>query len=77
MLARHLLAILVAAVLASVIVEFTQAQTPDEFFRAKTISLLIGFGVAGEDDLWARTIARHLGNHIPGKPIVPGREPSL
>lgn len=47
-----------------------QAQTPDEFYKGKTISLLIGFGVGGEDDLWARTIARHLGNHIPGNPTV-------
>ena len=53
-----------------------QAQTPDEFYKGKTISLLIGFGVGGEDDLWARTIARHLGNHIPGNPtVVPQNAP--
>jgi len=46
------------------------AQTPAEFFSGKTINLLIGFGVGGEDDLWARTMARHIGNHIPGNPIV-------
>jgi tripartite-type tricarboxylate transporter receptor subunit TctC len=46
------------------------AQTAAEFFRGKTISLLIGFGVGGEDDLWARAIAKHIGNHIPGNPLV-------
>ena len=46
------------------------AQTPAEFYRGKTISLLIGFGVGGEDDLWARAISRHIGNHIPGNPVM-------
>ena len=32
--------------------------------------LLVGFGPGGEDDLWARTISRHIGNHIPGNPIM-------
>src|SRR5436305_14838135 len=46
------------------------AQTPAEFFRGKTVSLLIGFGVGGDDDLWGRVVAKHLGNHIPGSPLV-------
>ena len=45
-------------------------QTAGEFFKGKTISLWIGFGVGGEDDLWARSIARYLGNHLPGNPTV-------
>jgi len=64
------LAILVAGALAFTVCGSAQAQSPDEFFRAKTISLLIGFGEGGEDDLWARAIARHLGSHIPGNPVV-------
>jgi tripartite-type tricarboxylate transporter receptor subunit TctC len=52
------------------------AQTPAEFFRGKTISLLIGFGPGGEDDLWARTVSRHLTTHIPGNPnVVPVHMP--
>jgi tripartite-type tricarboxylate transporter receptor subunit TctC len=46
------------------------AQTPAEFFRGKTVSLLVGFGPGGEDDLWARVVARHLTTHIPGNPTV-------
>jgi len=64
------LATLVAGMLAIAVCEFAQAQLPDGFFRGKTISLLIGFGEGGEDDLWARAIARHLGSHIPGNPVV-------
>jgi tripartite-type tricarboxylate transporter receptor subunit TctC len=46
------------------------AQTPAELYRGKTVSLLVGFGPGGEDDLWARTVSRHLSNHIPGNPNV-------
>ncbi len=54
----------------------TRGQAADDFFKGKTISLLIGFGVGGEDDLWARTLARYYGNHIPGHPtIVPQNVP--
>jgi tripartite-type tricarboxylate transporter receptor subunit TctC len=52
------------------------AQTPAEFFRGKTVSLLVGFGPGGEDDLWARIVARHLSTHIPGNPnVVPVHTP--
>jgi tripartite-type tricarboxylate transporter receptor subunit TctC len=46
------------------------AQSAAEFFKGKSIQLMVGFGTGGEDDLWARTISRHLGNHIPGNPAV-------
>src|SRR5262245_19196518 len=48
----------------------TGAQPPAEFYKGKTIQLMVGFGTGGEDDLWARSISRHLGNHIPGNPNV-------
>ena len=52
------------------------AQSPADFFRGKTVSLLIGFGPGGEDDLWARTVARHMMTHIPGNPnVVPVHTP--
>jgi tripartite-type tricarboxylate transporter receptor subunit TctC len=52
------------------------AQSPAEFFRGKTVSLLIGFGPGGEDDLWARLVARHMTSHMPGNPnIVPVHMP--
>jgi tripartite-type tricarboxylate transporter receptor subunit TctC len=41
-----------------------------EFYGGKTISLLIGFGPGGGYDSYARVLARHLGNHIPGQPTV-------
>src|SRR5262245_47767990 len=47
-----------------------QAQTVAEFYRGKTVNVLIGVGVGGEYDLQARLVARHIGKHIPGNPTV-------
>ena len=38
--------------------------------------IIIGFGTGGGYDLWARTVARHFGRHLPGKPdFVPKNMP--
>jgi tripartite-type tricarboxylate transporter receptor subunit TctC len=65
-----------AAVVLFGIASAVAAQPVGDFFRGRTIALLVGFGVGGEDDLWARTIARHIGDHIPGSPtVVPQNTP--
>src|SRR6516225_4167121 len=46
------------------------AQEAAEFYRGKTISVIVGFGAGGGYDSYARLFARHLGNHIPGAPTV-------
>jgi tripartite-type tricarboxylate transporter receptor subunit TctC len=61
---------LYAALLLLDIAGAAVAQTPAEFFKGRNVTLLIGFGVGGDDDLWGRVIAKHMGNHIPGRPIV-------
>ncbi len=49
-----------------------EAQSPEEFYRGKTITLLIGSSAGGAYDIYARLLARHMGKHIPGNPrIVP------
>src|SRR3954465_8040955 len=47
-----------------------KAQPVADFYRGKTVNVLIGVGVGGEYDLHARLVARHIGKHIPGNPIV-------
>src|SRR6516162_443676 len=61
--------IVAAAFLAAGILP-AQAQSVADFYRGKTINVLIGVGVGGEYDLQARMVARHLGKHIPGSPTV-------
>src|SRR5215211_1492238 len=41
-----------------------------DFYRGKTLNLLIGSGVGGGLDQVARAVARHLGKHVPGNPTV-------
>ena len=45
-----------------------QADTVADFYRGKTITVYIGYEAGGGYDLYARTIARHLGKHVPGNP---------
>jgi tripartite-type tricarboxylate transporter receptor subunit TctC len=48
------------------------AQTVEDFYRGKTINLIIGYGVGGGYDVYGRLLAHHIGKHIPGNPnIVP------
>jgi tripartite-type tricarboxylate transporter receptor subunit TctC len=42
----------------------------DDFYKGKTVSLLIGYSVGGGYDTYGRLVARHLGKHIPGNPSV-------
>jgi tripartite-type tricarboxylate transporter receptor subunit TctC len=44
------------------------AQAPN--LAGKTVTMVIGFGPGGGYDLWGRTVARHIGKHLPGNPTV-------
>jgi len=53
-----------------------RAQSVEEFYKGKSITLAIGFSSGGGYDLYARHLARHIGKHIPGNPtIVPQNMP--
>jgi tripartite-type tricarboxylate transporter receptor subunit TctC len=60
--------------LASIVVALSAQQAPAqsvaEFYRGKTITLYIGYGVGGGYDLFARTISKHMPRHIPGNPTI-------
>jgi tripartite-type tricarboxylate transporter receptor subunit TctC len=58
------------AVLAACACAPVHAQSVEEFYTGKTITLSIGFTPAGGYDLYGRLVARHLGKHIPGKPNI-------
>ena len=40
------------------------------FYRGKQLRMVVGTGPGGGYDLFARAVARHIGNHIPGNPTV-------
>ncbi|HZO47200.1 MAG TPA: tripartite tricarboxylate transporter substrate-binding protein [Xanthobacteraceae bacterium] len=47
-----------------------QAEPAADFYRGKSISLVIGNTVGNDYDYRARLLARHIGKHIPGNPAV-------
>jgi tripartite-type tricarboxylate transporter receptor subunit TctC len=42
----------------------------DEFYKGKTIKIMVGFLAGDVYDLWARLYAQHMPKHIPGKPDI-------
>src|SRR6266511_13090 len=48
----------------------TKADALEDFYRNRTLSLIIGYSVGGGYDIYARTLARHMGKHIPGQPTI-------
>ena len=44
------------------------AQSVEEFYRGKTITILLGHPPGGSYDMYARLAANHMGKHIPGNP---------
>ncbi len=47
-----------------------QTDTVAEFYKGKTVNILVGYEAGGGYDLYARIIAQYLGKHIPGNPAV-------
>jgi tripartite-type tricarboxylate transporter receptor subunit TctC len=46
------------------------AQSVEEFYKGKTITLSIGFDTGGGYDIYGRLLSRHMGKHIPGRPAI-------
>jgi tripartite-type tricarboxylate transporter receptor subunit TctC len=45
-------------------------------YAGKNLQMVIGFGPGGGYDLWARTVGKHIGKHLPGRPnVVPQNMP--
>ena len=42
----------------------------EDFYAGKTVRFVVGFSPGGGYDIYTRTIARHIGKHLPGKPTT-------
>jgi tripartite-type tricarboxylate transporter receptor subunit TctC len=53
-----------------------RAESAGDFYKSHPLSIVIGYSVANAYDLYARTLGRHIGRHIPGNPtVVPVNKP--
>lgn len=52
------------------------ADAVETFYKGRTVQVLVGFAPGGGYDLYARTLARYMGRHVPGNPtMVPQNMP--
>jgi tripartite-type tricarboxylate transporter receptor subunit TctC len=56
------------ALLCSVVAAHADAVA--DFYRGRTVQLVLGYGPGGGYDVYARVLAQHMGKHIPGNPTV-------
>lgn len=47
-----------------------RAQTPIEFYKGKTATIVVGQDAGSGFDIYTRALARHWGRHIPGNPNI-------
>jgi tripartite-type tricarboxylate transporter receptor subunit TctC len=59
-----------AAMFCAILCSPASAAATGDFFSGRTVYLQVGFGPGGENDIWARVIAAHFGDHLPGHPRV-------
>lgn len=58
------------AVVMGVAAAVAQADPVADFYKRERVTMFIGYSSGGGYDRYARTIARHIDRHIPGKPTV-------
>jgi tripartite-type tricarboxylate transporter receptor subunit TctC len=46
------------------------ADSVADFYKGKTVTLIVGYSPGGGYDVYARALARHMGKHIPGHPTI-------
>ena len=61
---------LVTVVTACTFSPAARADAVSDFYTGRTIRIMVGFGPGGGYDVYARTLARHFGAHVPGRPNV-------
>lgn len=45
-------------------------QAQADFYKGKTLRIIIGYSPGGTNDLWVRAISRYWGKYIPGNPNI-------
>ena len=63
----------VGAVCSVALAVFTSTARADEvsdFYGGRTVQIVVGHESGTGFDLYARTLARHIGRHIPGRPTI-------
>lgn len=55
---------------ATALILTTAFARADDFYKGKTLTIVVGFTAGGGYDVYARAVARRLADHIPGHPAI-------
>lgn len=66
----HMRALIGAVALMGCFTFCQRGQSADDWYRGKTVKLIVGTGPGGGIDLYGRLVARHIGRYLPGQPNV-------
>src|ERR1700756_5793053 len=61
---------LVIATLATLALAAPAQRALAQFYKGKTVTMIINYPAGGPSDIEGRIIAQHLPAHIPGKPTI-------
>jgi tripartite-type tricarboxylate transporter receptor subunit TctC len=56
--------------LGATLLATSQGFTQDNFYKGKTLRIIVGTSAGGGYDAYTRTIARHMGKYILGNPSI-------
>lgn len=59
-----------AAVAVSAASAKASADPIEDFYKGKTLRVVVGYASGGGYDIYARVFAEHIGNYLPGKPAA-------
>ena len=65
---RRVAAVCPTALLAACCATIAHAQTPEQFYKGRQLTMIVYSGTGSAYDFYARLLVRHMVNHIPGKP---------
>jgi tripartite-type tricarboxylate transporter receptor subunit TctC len=65
---RRCLPLLAAVLFIALTARDAAAQSVEQFYKGRTVTMLVGVAPGGINDISARLVARHLGRFLPGNP---------
>jgi tripartite-type tricarboxylate transporter receptor subunit TctC len=66
----HKMILAAIVVVAVLVTTAARANSVAEFYKGRTVSVIIGYSAGTGYDIYARLLARFIGRHIPGNPTV-------
>jgi tripartite-type tricarboxylate transporter receptor subunit TctC len=66
----HIVVLLLAVAILCAPHPTRAASADQDFYKGKTIRVIVGFAAGGGFDTYARVLARHMPKHVPGNPAM-------